>query len=589
MSGATTPDSPAARPERGSAQRGRLLDLGVIAWYVVLTGACLWPVIRALDAVVPHMIRDTGFQATVIHDATERLLHLDFAHLFDASFFYPAHLTLAMADAQLGLQAVALPLHLAGGDALMVLNILTILSFPVTALAGDALGRYVTGARLGGLVVGTAFAFSAFRFEHVIHLQLLQSWTIPLAFLGLEMTLRERSRRGPIVWAFALVAAASTSLNYLLLLAIVQPVYLVVRYLVDSRRHDLIAGVRRLVRPGAIAGCAILVLLVPYVVLRLEGYSRSASGTFEFSARAVDYLVPAADSLALHGLYALHPPKTGIDERELLPGVIVLAFAGIGTLMAVVRRERPRLRQMIPWLSIAGVAFVFSLGPYLWPDARRPPASLAGLLSLPYRFLARPLLLESLRSPARFGVIVLLGIAVAGAMAIVRGMSRLPKGGPRSVAVGIIALGLALEYSVSIPVQPVAWGAALPATYAWLRDQPAGPVVELPAIGDQVSYYLLASTVDGHPRLDGWSGFLPRELKPIRVAVTAATLPAWLAAAERLGAKYIVIHGGSIDVATLAAVHVARDAGSLVPATTFGGDEIYRFGTPDPAPTTIPP
>ena len=578
MSGAAPTDPAESRSERQASRRRRIVDGAVVSWYLLLSGVYLWPLLRALDAVVPHSIRDTGFQATVLHDVTERLLHLDIAHLFDASFFYPARLTLAMADAQLGLQAVALPLNLVFGDALVVLNVLTVLSFPVTALAGDALGRYVTRARVGGLVVGTAFAFAAFRFEHVIHLQMLQSWTIPLAFLGLEMTLRERSRRGPIVWGFALIAAAGTSLNYLLLLAIVQPVYVAVRYLVAPRRHDITVSLRRLVRPGAVAAGAIVVILVPYVILRFQGYARSSSGTFEFSARPIDYLVPAADSLALHGLYALHPPKTGIDERELFVGAIVLAFAVIGTLVALARRERQRLRRMAPWLGIAAVAFLFSLGPYLWPDTRHPPASLDGLLSLPYRFLARPLLLESLRSPARFGVIVLLGAAIVGAMAIVRGLSHVPRGLPRSVAIVVLALGFAVEYSVSIPVEPVAWGAGLPSTYAWLRDQPPGPVVELPAVGDQVSYYLLASTADGHPRLDGWSGFLPRELKPIRVRVTADTFPAWLAAAQRLGATYVVIHGGEIDAATLAAVHSARDVGILVPAASFGVDEIYRYG-----------
>ncbi|MDQ6794351.1 MAG: hypothetical protein M3067_05965 [Chloroflexota bacterium] len=589
LSGAAPLGSSPSRSKRWFTQRGRLLDLAVFAWYLVLTGVYLWPVLRALDAGVPHSIRDPGFQATVLHDVTERLLHLDIAHLFDASFFYPAHLTLAMADAQIGLQPIALPLHLAGLDALVVLNILTVLSFPVTALAADALGRYLTGARVGGLVVGSAFAFSAFRFEHVIHLQLLQSWTIPLAFLGLEMTLRERSRRGPILWAISLVAAATTSLNYLLLLAIAQPAYVAVRYLLASRRRDVIASVRRLVRPGAIAAAAIFVLLVPYALLRLEGYGRSLSGTFDFSARAVDYLVPAADSLALHGLYALHPPKTGIDERELFPGAIVLAAAVVGPLLAVARRERPRLRRMAPWLSIAGLAFVFSLGPYLWPDTAHPPASLSGLLSLPYRFLARPLLLESLRSPARFGVIVLLVVAILGAMAIVRGLARLPRGLARSAAITLLALGLAIEYSVSIPIEPVAWGAGLPATYGWLRDQPPGPVVELPALGVQVSYYMLASTADGHPRLNGWSGFLPRDLKPIAMIVTAGTLPGWLSAAHRLGATYVVVHGEAVDAATLAAVHASRAAGYLVPVATFGTDEVYRFGPSAPPPTSMAP
>jgi hypothetical protein len=244
---------------------------------------------------------------------------------------------------------------------------------------------------------------------------------------------------------------------------------------------------------------------------------------------------------------------------------------------------------MAPWLGIAALSFLFSLGPYLWPDTAHPPASVAGLLSLPYRFLARPLLLESLRSPARFGVIVLLGVAIVGAMALVRGLSRLPTGVARSAAIVALALGLAIEYSVSIPIEPVAWGAGLPASYVWLRDQPPGPVVELPALGVPVSYYMLASTADGHPRLNGWSGFLPRELKPIAMIVTAGTLPGWLSAAQRLGATYVVVHGEALDAATLAAVHAARGAGYLVPAATFGADEVYRFGPSGRPPASMAP
>ena len=186
-------------------------------------------------------------------------------------------------------------------------------------------------------------------------------------------------------------------------------------------------------------------------------------------------------------------------------------------------------------------------------------------------------------------MIVLLVVAIVGAMAIVRGLARLPRGLPRSAAILVLALGLAIEYSVSIPVEPVAWGSGLPATYTWLRDQPPGPVVELPALGVQVSYYMLASTADGHPRLNGWSGFLPRELKPIAMIVTAGALPGWLSAAQRLGATYLVIHGEAIDVATLAAVHASRDVGYLVPVAMFGADEVYRFGTSGPAPPSVGP
>lgn len=570
-----SPDG-AHRPDR---RPGILLDLAVGSWYLGLTTVYLWPLIIGVDAVVPHSIRDPGLQATVLQNVTQHLLHLDLAHLFDGSFYFPAHLTLAMADAQIGLQPLALPLHLIFGDALLVLNILVIVSFPMTAVAADLLGRYVTHTRVGGVVVGTAFAFSAYRFEHIIHLQLLQSWTIPLAYLGLEMAIREPRRLGPLLWAFAVVAAGWTSLNYLLILAITQPVYLAARFAVSIERGKVVAVLRRLVLPTAIAACLTAGVLVPYIALRMEGYHRTLADTFPFSARPVDYLVPAADSLALHGLYERHPPATGIDERELLPGVLVMGAAIAGAVMAFVRRRVGHLRAIAPWLCVSGLAFLFSFGPYLWPDTIDAPSSTDSLISLPYRFLARPLLLESLRSPARFGVIVLLGMAVVAALAIGRGLARLKIAWLRVAAIAVLMLGLAVEYSVNVPTQRVAWGADLPQTYVWLSRQPAGPVVELPAVGVAVSYYLLASTADGHPRLNGWSGFVPSELTPIAERVTGKSLGTWIAAARRLGAIYLIVHADAIDAATLNGVHSARDEGSLMVVATFGTDEVYQFGS----------
>jgi hypothetical protein len=566
----------------------RPADAAVLVFYLLLTAVSLWPLLTAMTTSVPHSIRDPGFQATVLDNVTRRLLTLDVAHIFDGYFYYPAHLTLAMADDQIGLQVFALPLHLVGADALLVLNLLTVLSFPVTAVCGDLLGRYVTRSRVGGLVVGTAFAFAAFRIEHVIHLQLLQSWTVALAFLGLEMTLREQRRRGPVIWGFALVTAAATSLNYLLLLALVQPVYVAVRFALARDRRDVVAHLRRLVRPAVAAGALCLALLVPYVVLRLHGYSRGSSDTFQFSARLGDYLTPAADSLALHGLFTTLNPATGIDERELFPGAAVLVFMLVGIAVALIRREWGRLRHMTPWLVIGVLSVLFSLGPYLWPNAAKAPANVSGLLALPYHWLARPLLLESLRSPARFGLIALLAVAVVGAMAVTRLLAHVPRGSRRTIAILALAAVLAVDYSASVPVEAVPWGPQLPATYGWLRSQPAGPVADLPATGVVVSYYMMASTVDGHPRLGGWSGFLPHQLSPIRKVVTTANLDLWLTAARRLGAAYIFVHGDAMDPAVVGAIHTARDAGRLVLAASFGQDEVYGFGTPAPSASPAP-
>ena len=331
---------------------------------------------------------------------------------------------------------------------------------------------------------------------------------------------------------------------------------------------------------GVVTAGLIGIAVIPYVALRLQGYERTLAATFPFSARAIDYLVPAADSVALHPLFALHPPRTGIDERELFPGGVIIAAALLGGIAAIVMRRTAHLLQIAPWVAAGGFAFLFSFGPYLWPDTAAAPSNTGTLISLPYRYLARPLLLESLRSPARFGVIVLLAVAVIAAFAVVRVLTRLKRPWLRMMVVAALGLGMAVEYSVSIPVEQVAWGSRLPPVYAWLRQQAPGPVVELPGAGVEVSYYLLASTVDGHPRINGWSGFTPRDHVAIGRPVTAASLPGWLAVARTLGAEYLVVHADGLDPGTLAALRVELDRGSLMSVARFGSDEVFRFGKP---------
>lgn len=570
-----------ATPRRLPRFRPTWADAVVLAWYLLLTGAFLWPLIVGLDSVVPHSIRDPGFQATVLAEETSRLLHLDLVHLFTGDFYYPASLTLAMADSQIGLQVLALPMHLLGLDPLAVLNILTILSFPVTALVGDALGRYLTRSRAGGLIVGTAFAFAPYRMEHVIHLQLLQSWTIALAFLGLEMAVRERSRRGAVIWALAYVAMAATSLNYVVITALSQVVYVGTRWLLSPRQKAFAARLRPLVKPAVVAAIPMALIAIPYVILRVEGYRRTQLATFDFSARIRDYLVPSADTVLLKPLFAAFKPLSGIDERELMPGIVITALAGAGVVVELARRHWGRIRRYLPWITMAAFAVFFSLGPVLWPNRAHAPTTTDGFLKLPYAYVGTVLLLDSVRAPARFAVIVLLALAVLAAFALVGLLRRVRVRTLRPVLVAVVAVLMAAEYAVAIPVVTVPWGPTLPAVYRYLEAHPGGPVAELPALSDSdwtsASYYMLASTIDGHPRLNGWSGFRPRESAPIQIRATAASVPGWLAAAARLGAVYVVVHPESLDAATLAAVHSQRDAGVLTAIGTFGGDELYRL------------
>ncbi len=553
-------------------------DLASLAWYLALTTVDLWPLITRLDSAVPHLIRDPALQATTLWDVSGHLLQGDLAHLYEASFFYGAHDALAFSDAQVGLQPVALPLRLLTNDALFTLNLLVVLTFPLTAVIADALGRLVTGgSKAAGLVAGTIFAFAAYRFTHIVHLNLLSSWTIPLSFLCLELFLRHGSWRSGLAWALSVILAVSMALHYFLFLALLEPLYLATRLAVSPERMAILRRLPRLILPAGLAAAGSFVLLLPYLGLRAEGYTRSFAVTSAFVARIKDYLAPAADSMLMHPLFKALRIATGPDEREIGPGILALLLAGGGIVVATLQRRREWLRTATPWLVVGVAAGILSLGPALYPNRVTPPP-IQTLPALPYAALAGFLPLDSLRAPARFAVVVLLAVAMLAALTVaaIARSERLPRLARRAI-LGAIPILLALEYSVAIPVAPVAWGANLPPGYAWLRTAPPGPVVEIPTDVVPATRYALYSTVDGHPRLNGWSGFYPKGTPPVDPRFVAPDrFETWLADCRSLGARYLVVHERETDPALLPVIARARAMGELRRLVAFGGDVVYQ-------------
>ncbi len=570
----------------------RVRDAAVAVWYVALTILSTAPILADPRGRVPAVPLDPLFQATVLERMSQNLLRLDLAHLWDGGFFFPAERTLAMSDSLLGLQPLALPLRLLLHDPIVVANLLLVLTFPLAALSADALARCFTGSRLAAWICGTAYAFAAYRFTHIGHLNLLQMWALPLAFLTLELVLRRGDRRAAAAWAAVHVFVAGTALNYLLMLAILEPLWLLVRLALDGKRRPLARRLARLVVPGAVAAAVIALLLLPYVELRAEGFARREIETFDFSARVTDYLRPAPDALLLGR--AVPHALTGGYERAIGPGITVLALAVLAAAYAL-RRGRAAAdswRRFAPWVALGVGAFVLSLGPRLWPDTR----DLAGSLPsdyplLPFGLLDAVLPLESLRSPARFSVLVLLAVAlVAGAT-----VSRAWRSGAlqprrlRGALVAVVAVALLAEYAAQIPAVPAYAATERAPVYEWLRGQPPGPVVELPT--NAPDRYLLASTVDGHPRLNGWSGFVPPvsqrlNLGLVRHGATPEESAGWVREAARLGARYLVVHWRDVTPPTHIVLRGQLRDGSIRPLAHFRGASVYEvwpFGSRAPA------
>ena len=112
--------------------------------------------------------------------------------VFDAPIFHPARQTLAFTD-HLLLQALLVsPIYAIWRDPVLCYNVVFVASLAASAWAMWWYLRQVLDDRLGPIVGGLAWGFCAYRFSHVLHLQLQALYFLPLAFGALHRVVARR-------------------------------------------------------------------------------------------------------------------------------------------------------------------------------------------------------------------------------------------------------------------------------------------------------------------------------------------------------------------------------------------------------------
>jgi hypothetical protein len=233
--------------------RHALLLAGCAAFVVALT----WP--QAINPLSVPDSRDSWFNmwrlAWIAHQ-----LRADPVRLFDANIYYPERGTLAYSDAILMQGVIAAPLLWLGLPTPFVYTLLVLGSFMFAGLAACALARYLTDSLGAGIAAGIVFAFTPYRFDHYMHLELLWSGWMPLALLFIHRAW-ERPTPGAGAIAGLLVAAQVLSCIYYgvffaTILAVFTPLLAI--------GHSW-ASIRLRLRPMLVGAVVIVVLLLPYV------------------------------------------------------------------------------------------------------------------------------------------------------------------------------------------------------------------------------------------------------------------------------------------------------------------------------------
>jgi hypothetical protein len=459
-----------------------------LALFLALSIAWTWPLVTRISWRIPHDPGDPTLNTWILWWNTQAVPFS--AAWWNAPFFFPMPGAFALSEHLAGVAIFTVPLHLAGLNPLAAYNVALILSGWLSGYFAFLLGRRLTGSTAAGLIAGCAFALAPYRAGQLSHLQVLTSQWMPLALLGMHRYLDEARPRWLVLFAVAWLLQALSNGYYLLFFPVLIAVWLA--WFVDwraNRRRGLV-----LVATFAAASTLLIPTLLRYKAVHEDlGLSRTVEEMVRFSASPGSLLQPAR-------LLTFWPTRDSeSQEGFLFPGVTVVTLVAVG-LVAILRRRS--LREAIAGRSPAifyGVAALLfwwlSFGP-----AEDP--SLSGVLRHPYTLLTWLPGFEGLRAPARFGMIAVLCISLAAALAWARTAPgrRLP----RSAAVLLVFAGLFVDGwidSMPLGAPPPRLRIEAPADAVVIELPTDDPAANVAAMYRAISHRL--------PLVNGYSGHTP--------------------------------------------------------------------------------
>jgi hypothetical protein len=509
--------------------------LRAVGLYALLAVGLTWPLAARLRIMDPgdsaYFAWAMGWEVHALKTRPAMLPH--------ANIFHPHRYALGFDEPILGTTLLALPMAPFTDDAVLVFNVVRLLTFVLTGLTTYLLARELGCGEAAALFAGAALTFSPIRTDQIAHLSTLGTQWLSLVLLFAFRFFRTGLVRHALLAAFFFALEAyACGYHGIIGLTILPLAFLPVLW---GRWRRLPAALMA----ALFAGIALLPLYwLQRAALDQVGFSRGRDETIFYAASLESFL---ATSSWNHVYGELTAPFRLLGPNNLFPGLVppVIVLAGAAWLWR--RRSWPG-REAWALAVLALAAIVIALG---------PEVRFMGQTLMPGPFgLAREVfpLFRMIRVTSRAGIFLALALSLLAALALTRWRAR-----PRTVA---LVGGLALAEAAIVPIPLPAWAQVVdsrrppPAVYPWLAAQ-AGEVavVELPIMEDDglfrrpacdESIYMVRSTLHWKRLVNGYAGGEPEDHKAVRALAKRFPSAESLAAFRGKGVRYVVMHGACL-------------------------------------------
>ena len=324
--------------------------------------------------------------------------------------FYPNQVNLAWSTTDPLAGTLALPLSLTAGP-IVAYNLSLILQLALGAFFARLLCLRICRNEAAALIGGIVFGFSPFLLAHALgHLSLVTAFPIPLYVLALARILdaENPSWKDGVLLGLALLLTALAHYNYTVFCLMLTVVILAVDLALDGAKR-----LKKIWLPLGAGAVTFFVGFLPILRMLLGNTSdvpspRSLENVQKYSADVFGFLIPSWNHV-LFGRFAQHLDLkifTAGYEGTVYIGPVILMLAFVGFARGMATHPRWTLRATVT----AFVFYLLSLGPRLRFFGRQSEIPGPALLLYESRFT------RFLSSPARFDVIVMLGVAILCAL-----------------------------------------------------------------------------------------------------------------------------------------------------------------------------